>query len=352
MSSRGTDSWALRAAKPLLYPVRLLLRRKGDEQATINRLFISQHVRDIQVIVANAVLIFVPVLFTCFLVSILAVLAAGPAGWTYHFWFAGLGKLLPVFGPVLAVFGAVLTWAYQVGSARLGVVDLFACEITTLCRVAFVSDTVDRLIDMFNQGPPRTSAGAGGVPAVHQFNSQEDYFPVFEANARDLQTLEARVVIQITAFYTYIKAVRDSMRTLSEIGAQGAAWQMAAGDVIYRMFLGLESARFAITELDEFEPESAERRILILIGELQAYGFLCSHFDVSDRRYKRLDLRKADYEKLVPQLRRSVEKGLTDKSASHSARKIWKQASTLLDTLNKHFEEAMEAKPKALGASA
>jgi hypothetical protein len=351
MPSRGTDSWALRIARPLLYPVRLLLRRKGDDQATINRLFTSQHVRDIQVIVANAVLIFVPVLFTCFLVSIDAVLSAGPAGWTYHFWFAGLGKLLPVFGPVLAVFGAVLTWAYQVGSARLGVVDLFACEIITLCRVAFVSDTVDRLIDMFNQGPPRSAAGAGGIPG-HQFNSQEDYFPVFEANARDLQTLEAKVVIQITAFYTYIKAVRDSMRTLSEIGTQGAAWQRAAGDVIYRMFLGLESARFAITKLDEFEAESAERRILILIGELQAYGFLCRHFEVNDRRYKRLDLRKADYEKLVPQLRRCVEKGLAEKSESHSARKIWKQASALLDTLDKQFKDAMEAKPKVLTATA
>jgi hypothetical protein len=164
--------------------------------------------------------------------------------------------------------------------------------------------------------------------------------------------LEARVVIQITAFYTYIKAFRDSMRMLPEIGAQGAAWQMAAGDVIYRMFLGLESARFAITELDEFEPESAERRILILIGELQAYSFLYSHFDVNDRRYKRLDLRKADYEKLVPHLRRSIERGLEEKSESHSARKIWKQASALLDTLDKRFEEAMEARPKALGASA
>ncbi len=351
MPSHSTDSLALRIARPLLYPVRLLLRRKGDEQATINRLFSSQHVRDIQVIVANAVLIFVPILFTCFLVSMDAVLAAGPAGWTYHFWFAGLGKLLPVFGPALAVFGAVLTWAYQVGSARLGVVDLFACEITTLCRVAFVSDTVDRLIDRFNQGPPRAPAGASGMPAIRQFTSQEDYFPVFEANARDLQTLEARVVIQITAFYTYMKAVRDSMRTLSEVGAQGA-WEAAAGDVIYMMFLGLESARLAITRLDEFEAESAERRLLILIGELQAYGFLCRHFDVSDRRYKRLEMRKADYEKLVPQLRGSVEKGLAEKTESHSSRKIWKQASTLLDTLDKRFQDAKEAKPKALTATA
>ena len=118
------------------------------------------------------------------------------------------------------------------------------------------------------------------------------------------------------------------------------------------MFLGLESARLAITRLDEFEAESAERRLLILIGELQAYGFLCRHFDVSDRRYKRLEMRKADYEKLVPQLRGSVEKGLAEKTESHSSRKIWKQASTLLDTLDKRFQDAKEAKPKALTATA
>ena len=45
------------------------------------------------------------------------------------------------FVPVVGVVGAVIAWAYQSGSARLGVIDLFACEISTLCRVATVVDT-------------------------------------------------------------------------------------------------------------------------------------------------------------------------------------------------------------------
>ena len=44
-----------------------------------------------------------------------------------------------LFVPVVGVVGAVIAWAYQSGSARLGVIDLFACEISTLCRVATVS---------------------------------------------------------------------------------------------------------------------------------------------------------------------------------------------------------------------
>jgi len=175
MPSHSTDSLALRIARPLLYPVRLLLRRKGDEQATINRLFSSQHVRDIQVIVANAVLIFVPIL-----------LLVSWCRWT-QFWRPArpVGRTIsgsPVWensspfrtGARRIRRGAHM--AYQVGSARLGVVDLFACEITTLCRVAFVSDTVDRLIDRFNQGPPRAPAGASGMPAIRQFTSQETIF--------------------------------------------------------------------------------------------------------------------------------------------------------------------------------
>ena len=43
---------------------------------------------------------------------------------------------------------------------------------------------------------------------------------MFESNTRDLQTLEARVVINITEFYTYMKAFRDYLRTLAEITPQ------------------------------------------------------------------------------------------------------------------------------------
>jgi hypothetical protein len=37
-------------------------------------------------------------------------------------------------GAIVSVGGGVLAWTYQTGSARLGVVDLFACEIATLLQ--------------------------------------------------------------------------------------------------------------------------------------------------------------------------------------------------------------------------
>ena len=47
----------------------------------------------------------------------------------------------------------MLAWTYQAGSARLGVVDLFACEIATLCRVSAVVEMVQRYVDLFQRGP-------------------------------------------------------------------------------------------------------------------------------------------------------------------------------------------------------
>ena len=75
----------------------------------------------------------------------------------------------------------LLAWTYQAGSARLGVVDLFACEIATLCRVAAVIDMVQRYIDLFHTGPemPLPHAIDGDMPTNGgRFTSQESYFPV------------------------------------------------------------------------------------------------------------------------------------------------------------------------------
>src|SRR5262249_11224244 len=153
---------------------------------------------------------------------------------------------------------------------RLGIVDLFACEIDTLCRVVTVVDTVRRQIESFPNGSHRGDASGNSQSPGRHFTSEENYFPVFESNTRDLHTLEARVVINITAFYTYMKAVRDSMRAVMDMSPSLAKsesrpdspsistpWQDAARNVIYMMFLGLESARKAIADLVEFEPEKA-----------------------------------------------------------------------------------------------
>ena len=329
----------------------------GDPAATVDRLFSSQHVKDLQLIVAVAFTALVLVLLVGLpsfvgneLVSpaptsvqlvvedkpVSAVPSSVPmvvekkpesaapsSGWAISLLravAAGTAKFFVFFVPVVGVVGAVIAWAYQSGSARLGVIDLFACEISTLCRVATVVDTARRYAGKFDQPPTAAADTAGPRLPPHHFASQENYFPVFESNTRDLQTLEARVVINITEFYTYMKAFRDYLRTLAEITPQSdklnsspsesllQSWHEAVVNVVFMLFLGLESARHAIADLVEFQPEKAERTIVILISELEAYRFLRSRFtNEQDVRYQRLNLRESNYRRLVPKLISSVE---------------------------------------------
>jgi hypothetical protein len=344
--------------KRLLEPLGRVLRT-GDPAATVDRLFASQHVTDLRLIVAFAFVTVVLVFGIGVLLSLANVRIAHPDWKSLPVVFSALGSFLAFFTPVLAVFGAVLAWAYQAGSARLGIVDLYACEIDTLCRVATVVDSVRRWIEIFQHGLPKSES-----PARH-FTSEENYFPVFENNTRDLQALEARVVINITAFYTFMKAVRDSMRNLMDMSASptqpeprpdkpstAAPWQEAARNVIYMMFLGLESARKAIADLVEFEPEQAERTIVILISELEAYRFLCDQYvDEEDMRHKRLALRDAAYREIVPELCHDVEAGRTSKDGSHEPWR-WEPALRLLPELNRRYDAVINRSLQARRSAA
>jgi hypothetical protein len=353
----------------LLKPIATLLRT-GNPAATMDRLFTSQHVTDLRLIIAFALsgvvlafLIGLPVSIESQVLSQWGLIEKRHTDWIFlRLLLATVSNFLTFFAPVFAVFGAVLAWAYQVGSARLGVVDLFACEISTLCRVAVVVDMVRHYVDRFDQASAAMPSVTGsGHVLTHRFTSEENYFPVFENNTRDLEALEARVVINITAFYTYMKAVRDSRRALAETSPQpgelespshatAASWQDAARNVVYMLFLGLESARHAILDLVEFEPEKAERTIVILISELQAYGFLCEQFtDEQDIRHQRLMLRVPDYLDAVPKLWRSVEanrdaeKIIEGGVTSHEAGQVsqWEPALRLVPELKRLYEAAM-----------
>jgi hypothetical protein len=253
---------------------------------------------------------------------------------TLHLAFATLATFLTFFGPILAAFGALVAWAYQTGSSRLGVVDLFACEISTLCRVTTVLDAVTAMIARLDTPASGASkgVGAGSAPPARDFNSQEQYFPVFESNNKDLQSLEARVVINITAFYTYMKTVRDSMR--------GHA---AAPDVIYLLYLALESGRKAVDDLVEFEPEQAERIIMVLISELKAYGFLRQKFGrADDVHYARLKLRECGYRKLISRLAKVIRDGKHGPNPHQ-----WEPAALLLPEVRKRHTEALAATASA-----
>jgi len=329
--------------------------KTGDPAATLDRFFVSKHVKDLRVIIEVT-------LFAVMVVFVLGLLlsfehewnkivapdppAHGPpavSGWAYfelyfiHLGSATLQSFLTFFGPAIAVFGAVVAWAYQAGGARLGVVDLFACEIDTLCRVGTVLDIVPHLIEKLDAPPSLPAASDIAGRSSDQFTSKEDYFPVFENNTKDLQSLEAEVVINITAFYTYMKSVRDAMRALP--GKTTQERHNAARDLVYLLYLGLESGRKAIEDLVEFEPQQAERTIVVLLSELVAYCFLrCEFSDPNDMRCKRLEMRKRVYEQKISNLSTLVEDGHKGHKAAQ-----WEPAWLLLPELHARYERAMDA---------
>src|ERR1700749_4659415 len=91
--------------KKLLEPVGRILRT-GDPAATIDRLFESQHVADLRLIIAFAS-IAVASLFTIGVVLSIVQICVNyrDLAFVRGFW--------AFFTPVLGVFGAVLAWAYQ-----------------------------------------------------------------------------------------------------------------------------------------------------------------------------------------------------------------------------------------------
>jgi len=93
--------------------------------------------------------------------------------------------------------------------------------------------------------------------------------------------------------------------------------------MIYMQFLMYESGRLTIGELIEFQSNRAESLVNILCSELVAYKFLQARYG-NDYRGKRLRLRCAQYQKIVPALYEKIM------AARHPN---WKRAQTTAPAL-------------------
>jgi hypothetical protein len=321
----------------------------AESASTLFRFFRSKHVMDLKVICAAAFLVlavhFVIVVVIGFIDAQIVPTKPGmePAALEFFTF------LIKYVGAAIPIYGIIVGWAYQSASTRLGIVDLFGCEISTLCRVGTIFDVGRHYVEQYDNPPPSMEKGA--QPAdPDKFVSQEDYFPVFGSNARDLQVLEASVVCNITEFYTYMKATRDTQRILAGMAPSPAAkprtempspmgepapWHAAMANVIYMLFLGYESGRKAVKDLIEFQPSAAENMMVILLTELKCYSFLCGYFAGDELRYGRLQLREQDYREFVPRLYRDV-------MASHTPNeRDWCRAVQTAPELARRYQEAL-----------
>jgi len=328
---------------------------------TIDRLLYSAHVQDLRW-VANVT-------------TITAILALGGEFLVHHWWpsFA-VTNIVTAVAATFAVWGAVIAWSYQTGSARLGMVDLFACEITTLCRICQINGLMDSCIRAV--APPRAGsieltaeAVAAARGRFRNFDSQEAYTPIFDGNAKELRNLSVKVVTNITAFYTYWKSMRDAFRKLAGTDCSEKAmgcceadpWSRGMRSVIYMHFLACESARKSVRDLMEFEPNNAENAVTILLSELPAYRFLLDHFPEYDVRHARLALRKERYREMVPKLCRHVETAYGKYGDLKAAKRAlphfsdadlkqlgrdWEKSYRMLPELRERYAAAIEDGPR------
>ncbi len=348
-----------------------------ESASSLFRFFRSKHVGDLKAIFVLTISVLVVHLVIAFYLSRHAVPTTSHTVDTY-------------FGGAVPIYGAIIAWAYLNAGKRLGVVDLFACEISTLCRVSALFDVgryyvaayrdesniQDKHLKVKHLATHHATSESSGT-----FVSQEKYFPIFDNNSSDLQSLEALVVGSITEYYTYMKAARDLQRKLALINpaeiakpaapapsgsAKEDSWHDTLANLIYVLFLGFESARKSIKDLVEFEPTRAENSIIILLTELVCFSFLCEYLKDSEIRFKdlqrhelatggkdalkferlgeefevkftRLELREAEYKELIPPLIKSV------KTHHGKSENYWLPAKRTVPELQNRFDSATEA---------
>ncbi len=195
----------------------------------------------------------------------------------------------------------IISWAYQAGNVRLGVVDLFVAEIFTMCKVASGTEFVSKLSQWSKNGfAPRC------VVLPHQ-----DVMIAFNTNAKDLELLDGNVVKYVTATYVYFKTVIDRLDRLhskslvenssvSKLPENSESKELL--EILLLAFGSFESARYALTIMVDNGERRDERVLFALVNELRAFNELWDQFD--DEILKaRISDRVPAYKKLYEELR-------------------------------------------------
>ena len=213
----------------------------------------------------------------------------------------GAAKVLPDAGKLglelmvafaTAMLG-VVSWSYQAANARFGAADLFAGEIGALCRIAAVAELMTNYTRLYRAGE--------SPPAMA--DSTNDYFAVFNNNAKDVEVLDGDVVGAVSQFYVNMKIFQDCLlRGPSAADASVRKQQQLA--TMYYGFLAFESARLALAALIDDRDRCEEAILMAMMSELPGYFFLYDelHDRTYDVRWQRIAARRDGYRRLIQEI--------------------------------------------------
>lgn len=312
---------------PISALAKSLFRRTLEEKGpslTFARLCTSRHLQDLQWLV-SIVLIWIVLLAVLVVTKLIFDL-----------------KILPSVDSkyVTAVIGAgaaILAWTYQSGSRRIGAVDLFACEISVICRVFIVIDYAKLCVERANKELeiidrlPQVAKEHGELKP-QKFTAEEQYTPAYDNHLSELEPLDVDVVTHVTQFYTYRKTMIDYLRAI-DAAESVTGRSILLVQMIYMQFLMYESGRKAIGDLIEFEPNKAESLVNIICSELVVFQFLRTYYR-DDYRGKRLLLRCEQYQEIIPSLYNNIM------SKSHPN---WRRAQTTAPEMAERYINTCKA---------
>jgi hypothetical protein len=212
--------------------------------------------------------------------------------------------------------------------------------------------------DHFAENSVKRYGELGTIPKLtpSQLDSKESYTPIYDKSASELQTLERDAVTSVTAFYTYRRTVMDYLRK-SLAADTGSVAQSSYEQMIYTLFLMLESARQAVDELTEFQPEHDETLVSIYCSELPLFAFLLAKYrgvPQADFKYQRLKLRIDGYDRAVANLVERIENLEVDMLKEGPAKETWRKAQTTCLELKSRYRHlwrvSQQDKPRPMPA--
>jgi hypothetical protein len=121
----------------------------------------------------------------------------------------------------------------------VGLVDLFASEISTTCRVIAVTQTASHLVRFYDDPPAKSI----------KLNAPYEHYPIFDSNNTQLEVIDPQSIGAVTEFYIYMKSMCDYRHMLDEVDFPDQnieRWKTIVRNVTYMLFLMLESGRNAI----------------------------------------------------------------------------------------------------------
>jgi hypothetical protein len=253
-----------------------------------------------------------------------------------------------ILAVLVTVTMTTLGWVYQTGNQRLGTIDLFASEISTICRTWLVIDfagrevdLADKIIDPAAEKDQEDHVLPGGRAAENlpekpvQISTADAYTPVHDKQLPDLAQFDVGIVTAVTEFYNYREAMIDYWR--SRAGATRAKdLQYLERQMLYMLYLACEAARIAIGRLIEYEPDKAESIVNILCTEMAAYCYLLRAYDDEDFRGARLRLRLKRYGDIIDGL-----------EAKMKPDEQWERARTTMALLKLRYDALPERPPAA-----